>query len=73
MKDQKRMQSLQMAMQMDAMSIQMGNQPELNLPALINQTLRQGGWADVDILLNAEAEIQQAPMQLPGMITQGPM
>jgi hypothetical protein len=73
MKEQKRMQSLQMAMQMDAMSIQMGNKPELNLPALINQTLRQGGWSDVDILLNQEAEIEQPPMQLPGMITQGPM
>jgi hypothetical protein len=73
MKEQKRMQSLQMAMQMDAMSIQMGNKPELNLPALINQTLRQGGWSDVDVMLNQEAEIEQPPSQLPGMITQGPM
>ena len=52
-KMQQRIQSAQMALQMDAMAIQTGHQPTINIAALQREILREGGWADVDSITNA--------------------
>lgn len=51
-KSARRMQSLQTAVQIDMMGAQMGKPPRVNLDGAIDQTLREGGWTDVDAVVN---------------------
>ena len=51
-KKQEKMASLQLAIQMDQAAIQAGNPPTLNMPGLIQDTLRDGGWVDTDPYIN---------------------
>lgn len=76
--EQQRLQSAQLALQIDAQSIQLGNQPKVDLDALIEQVLRSGGWQDVDQLLSTEGARVQAPpgerpgvSGVPGVLSQG--
>jgi len=54
-KFQKRMVALQQAVQLDQLRISMGMPPKLNLDTLIEQELLQGGWTDIDMLINQSA------------------
>lgn len=54
-KMQRRMQSLQLAMQMDQLKTAQGQPATVNLDAAIKQTLREGGWTDVDAITNMAA------------------
>ena len=64
-KDQRRVQALQIAIQMDQLSVQMGNQPTLDIPSAIKQTLRGGGWTDIDTITSDE-QTKQLPDPNPG-------
>ena len=50
---QAKIQSFQMAMQLDGASVKMGNPPELNISSAIREVLREGGWYDLEAILNA--------------------
>lgn len=69
-KQQQRMESLQMALQMDQVNVQLGGQPTIDLSKMIEQTLREGKWTDVDAFIRTEAPLQaSAPDQLAGLLT----
>lgn len=55
-KTQRRANSLQMAIQIDQMLVASGQPPKLDLNAIIEQTLKEGGWSDVDTLLSDAAQ-----------------
>lgn len=57
-KRQMRIQSYNLALQMDAMAIQTGRPPTLNVTNGIAEVLRQGGWTDIDPFI-----VQQQPQQ----------
>ena len=59
-KSQKRVQSVGLAMQIDQMAVATGRQPTLNLPSLVTEVLREGGWTDVDPFIQ-----QQGPTPPP--------
>lgn len=53
-----RLQAMNMALQMDVLNQQLrGEQPKLDMDAVIQQILRQGGWTDVDVLLTASGAV----------------
>lgn len=54
LKQEKRMNSLQTALQVEQMAISMGMPPSLDVKAIIEQTLMEGGWTDVDALMQKE-------------------
>jgi hypothetical protein len=65
-KQQKKLQALSTAIQMDQISISQGNQPKLNIDKAIEEVLREGGWVDTDPFLSGggEANIAQpVPLQ----------
>ena len=67
-KSQTKLQALQLAIQMDQLKVQAGGQPSVDIDAAIKQTLRDGGWTDIDVITQQEAEI--APQeQNPGAAT----
>ena len=55
--DQKKLASLQMAISMDQLGVQLGRQPEINLEAAIEEVLRNGGWTDTDIFTTRNTTI----------------
>lgn len=57
-KFQKRFDSLQQAMQIDQLGISMGKPPKLNLDGIIEQMLMEGGWTDIDNMLNNQPPSQ---------------
>ena len=61
-----KLQSFQMAMQMDQVAVQMGEQPSLDIPSAIREVLRAGKWTDLDVLVKAQVN-EQAPQPMPGM------
>jgi hypothetical protein len=71
-----RLQSAQLAMQIEASGIQLGviEQPTLDYAALIKQTLNEGGWTDV-AAITTEDEQEELPVgqngggQLPGALS----
>lgn len=67
-KQQAKMTSLQMALQMDQVNVALGAPPTVDIPAAIRQTLREGKWDDVDTLTRAAepAGGPAAPSSLPG-------
>lgn len=69
-KSQKRLQALGLALQMDQISVQMGNQPSVDVPSAIREVLREGNWSDLDaIVKTATAGVQpgQPAMDDPAM------
>jgi hypothetical protein len=54
-KTQKRMQALQMAINIDQMLVATGQPPKLDLNSVIEQVLGEGGWTDLDALMSQEA------------------
>ena len=54
-RQQAKMASLQLALQMDQLNISVGGQPTVDIPAAIQQALRDGGWSDVDVITRAES------------------
>lgn len=71
---QQRLQSMQLALQLDTTAAQMGVEPSLlqNMPQVIDHVLRQGGWTDVDVLLQAaqQTDVEGAPGPLAGIVSQ---
>lgn len=59
---QSRLGAAQLAIQLDQLQAQLGGQPTLNIPALIQQALRDGGWTDTDTIIqqNTQAQAPQA-------------
>lgn len=49
-KQQQRLQSLQLAIQLHTMSAQMGKPSNFDINAAIEHVLKQGGWTDIDAL-----------------------
>jgi len=49
-KFQRRMGALNQAIQIDQLAISMGMPPTLDFAAIVDQTLKEGGWTDVDQL-----------------------
>ena len=49
-KMQKKLQSLQLALQMDQLNTQSGQPPVVDVPSAIREVLRQGGWTDIDVI-----------------------
>lgn len=69
-KQQSRLAALQLALQMDQISIQLGNQPTIDIKSAIEQVLREGKWTDVDAITSFE-ELptgDQAAPDVPGAI-----
>ena len=46
------MQALATAVQMDQLGAAIGKRPRVDLDAAIDQTLREGGWTDIDAITN---------------------
>lgn len=65
-KMQSRLQSLQLAMQMDQIGAQYGKQPTLDLEAAIREVLRDGKWSDVDAITRMAEDTRQQQQQPPG-------
>lgn len=68
-KTQKKLQSLQFAMQIHASAAQMGQDTGLDLTRTMEQVLREGGWVDIDALLAEPEPPGTPPQQAPGLIT----
>lgn len=63
-KQQRKLQSLGLALQMDQMAIATGQPPTVNVPSGIAEVLRSGGWTDIDPLISRAAPLR-APAALP--------
>ena len=50
-----RLQSLQLGLQMDQIAAQYGQPPTINIPAAIEQVLREGGWTDINAIARIES------------------
>lgn len=61
-KSARRMQALQTAVQIDMMGAQMRKPPRVNLDGAIDQTLREGGWTDIDAIV-----VQAPPAATPAL------
>jgi hypothetical protein len=61
-KVQRKLGSLQLALQMDQMGAAMGKPPAIDLTAAVAEVLREGGWLDLDALV----KIKQAMAPPPG-------
>jgi hypothetical protein len=62
-KARQKLSSLQLAMQMDTVAMQTGRQPTVNIAAAIRETLREGGWTDIDAIVNQPEP--KTPLALP--------
>lgn len=67
-KSQKRLGSIQLALQVDVQAKQLGYQTDLDPQRIIDQILREGGWTDIDSLKAEPAPPGGAPEQIPGVI-----
>lgn len=52
-KQQAKLQSLALAMQMDQVGAAMGKPPKVNLDGAIAEVLREGGWTDIDAIVTS--------------------
>lgn len=64
-KDQKKLQSLQMALSMDQLNISLGQPPVIDLKGSIEEILREGGWTDTDVITNDTEAVSSGP-EVPG-------
>jgi hypothetical protein len=60
-KAQRRASSLQFAMQADQMGVAMGMPPTLDLRAVVEQALKDGGWSDIDALMSKQQQQGMEP------------
>lgn len=58
-----RLQSLQLGLQMDQLNVQMGGEPTIDIGAAIRETLRNGGWTDIDVITRLETAAGTAGAQ----------
>lgn len=65
-KMQRRVQSLQMAIQMDQLGLQVGKPPKVDIDAAIESVLRDGGWTDIDVITIGNQPAQR-PAGQPGL------
>lgn len=49
-----RLQALELGLKMDALNMQMGRPPVINVENAIKETLRDGGWVDLEAIVNAQ-------------------
>lgn len=56
-----RLQALQLGLKMDQLNMQVGGHPVINVAAAIRETLREGGWQDLEAITNAIAPATGAP------------
>jgi len=56
-KSQQRIQSLELAMKADQLSMQLGNPPTINVVGAIKKILREGGWNDLEEITNATHQL----------------
>jgi hypothetical protein len=74
---QMKLGALQLGLKMDQLAVQMGKPPTVNIPAAIRETLREGGWKDLDAITELAQEVQTtspspgltAPPVNPGLAT----
>ena len=66
---QSRLTSLQFALQLDAAAQQAGQPPSIDIATMIRQVLSQGGWQDVDAIINENEPAPQAPAAAPGLVS----
>lgn len=73
-KSQARLASMQLALQMDQLAVAFGQQPTVNVPAAIRETLREGRWTDLDAITRIETAStgNSAASALPGTTQGGP-
>lgn len=62
-KSRDKLQSLQLALQMDTLAMQTGREPTVNIEAAIRETLREGGWTDIDLIVNTPRAMTSAPIE----------
>ena len=67
-KRQAKVQSLQLAAQIDQLNVQMGGTPRINFAAAVDQLLRDGGWTDLDVITNQATGAAPAPTN-PGAVS----
>lgn len=60
-KKQMRIQSAQMAVQLDMLNLKMGKQATVNIAAMQREILKEGGWQDIDAITNATGHIAGPP------------
>lgn len=65
---ERKLASVQQALQVDQLNIQLGEQPHLDLKAIQDQILREGGWTDVESITRTE----RASTGVPEVATGGP-
>ena len=53
-RNQRKLQAMQLALQMDQLSIAQGGQPNIDVAASQREVLREGGWTDVDVITRTE-------------------
>jgi hypothetical protein len=63
-KQQKKLQSVQLALTIDKEAVQLGHPPTVNITNVIKEVLREGGWLDLEAITNAQN--QQQPGGAPG-------
>lgn len=51
-----KLQALEVALKMDQLAMQMGNPPTIDVPGAIRETLREGGWTDLEKVMHAPHE-----------------
>jgi len=71
-KQQRKLQSLQMALQAHTMAAQMGQDTGLDLSRIVEQILKEGGWTDIDVLLSEPSPPGAQEGQLPGIVSGEP-
>jgi hypothetical protein len=64
-KSQQKIAAVNQAVQIDMMKVKMGMPPRVNLDAVIDAILREGGWTDLEAIINASPQ-QPRPGGGPG-------
>lgn len=65
-KTARRLAALQFGLQMDQIGAAMGKPPRINLDGAIDQTLRDGGWTDIDAVVSTTPPVSAVPALGPG-------
>jgi hypothetical protein len=68
-KTQVKMSALQLGLKMDQIAVQYGLKPTLNVPAAIREVLREGGWSDLDQIVQMQPP-QQPPAVMPQVVAE---
>ena len=70
-KQSRKLQSLQLALQLEQIAIQKGEPPRLDMGSILEQTLREGGWIDTDLFIRKGQALATPVLQQPGLLSQG--